>query len=220
MSPSQFPRPGQPPGITSPKSVSFPPNSPPLWSRQGLGHCGKKASPHRMPPPDPHPRPSTQGYPWHTLTPFWGPPCCSAIPRKDCRGVLQPTRNTTSQRTLQPLRRDSTQDPGRRLVPGGEGGWLTHTTHSGRHLHLKVPEDSKGAGAAGIKVGLGLRRDFPKCHSPGCDTGQKIPGSSLGVCMCVFSFRGFRSNFILFSCEVGIPFSHFKQTNWCLESQV
>ena len=84
-----------------------------------------------MTPPDPHPHPSTQGNPWHTHTPFWGPPCCSAIPRKDCRGVLQPMRNTASQRILQPLRRDSTQDPGRRLVPGGEGGWLTHTTHPG-----------------------------------------------------------------------------------------
>ena len=49
------------------------------------------------------------------------------------------------------------------------GGRVAHPHHTPRHLHLKVTEDSKGAGAgpAGIKVGLGLRRDFPKCHCPG-----------------------------------------------------
>lgn len=58
--------------------------------------------------PEPYPYPSTTGRPWHTLTPFWGPPCCSAIPRKDCRGVLQPVRNEPSQRALRP-QNDSTQ---------------------------------------------------------------------------------------------------------------
>lgn len=36
----------------------------------------------------------------------------------------------------------------------------------------------------------------------------------------VFFFGGFHCNFILFSCEVGITFAHFKQTNWCPESGV
>jgi hypothetical protein len=47
-----------------------------------------------------------------------------------------------------------------------------HPHHILRHLHLRVTEDSRGraqttASIAGIKEGLGLRRNVPKYHSPG-----------------------------------------------------
>lgn len=108
----------------------FPPNSHHCGADRALRHCGKKASPHRMPPPDPHPRPST-GVPLaHTHTRFEAP-LCSAIPRKDCGGVLQPhEKHDISEDTAAPQKG---QHPRPR-----EGGWSlvgregTHTTHSGR----------------------------------------------------------------------------------------
>jgi hypothetical protein len=47
-----------------------------------------------------------------------------------------------------------------------------HPHHILRHLHLRVTEVSRGraqttASIAGIKEGLGLRRNVPKYHSPG-----------------------------------------------------
>lgn len=128
--------------------------------------------------------PSTQGHFWHTLTPFWGPSCCSALPE----GLQRCLYNLREKQYIS----EDIMCPSEGTAPKTQGGgWslvgreVAHPHHTpGRHLHLKVPEDSKGAGAAGIKVGLGLRRDFPNVTS-GCDTGQKIPGSSLGyACVC------------------------------------
>lgn len=106
----------------------------------------------RTPPrsPEPHPHPSTQGHPWHILTPFWGPPCCSAIPRKDCRGVLQPTRNVASQRPLQPS--EVTHPRSKEEAGSWQVGRIAHPHQTLRHLHLKVTEDSKGQGRGTLQA--------------------------------------------------------------------
>lgn len=153
---------------------------------------------------DPHPHPSTEGYPLNTLTPFWGPPCCSAIPRKDCRGVLQPARNMAFQRTLQSSEVTAPKTQGGGWSLGG--GRIARPHHTPRHLHLKVIEDSKGQGQDHHKHSWNKSR-------PGAQ--EKLPKVFWGMHVYVFSFRCIHVNFILFSCEVGIMSVHFRQTNWC-----
>lgn len=97
---------------------------------------------------------------------------------------------------------------------GREGGSPTP------HTQAPSPEGDRGLqGGRGRtswnKSRPGAQERLPKMSLSRLVTPDKkfLPlGSSLGICMCVFSFGGFRSNFILFSCDVGIPFSHFKQT--------
>lgn len=120
----------------------------PLWGRHGLGPRGKEVlagmisrTPSR-PSPEPHPYLPTKGHPWPTLTPFWGPPCCSAIPRKDCSGVLQPVRNAASWRTLQ---------PSEVTAPKSEaGGWFLGAGQLLIHTNIQAPApegaETRGAG--------------------------------------------------------------------------
>lgn len=131
-------------------------------------------------PPDPHPHPSTEGYPSNTLTPFWGPPCCSAIPRKDCRGVLQPARNMAFQRTLQSSEVTAPKTQGGGWSLGG--GRIARPHHTPRHLHLKVIEDSKGQGQ-----GQDHHKHSWNKSRPGAQ--EKLPKVFWGVHVYVFSFR-------------------------------
>ena len=166
MSLSQSLMPGQPLDITGPRAV--PPATVELTS---FGHCRKKGGPHSpsCAPSLPHP-PLVPIHTFHTgvslahTHPILGAPMLLSNSQEGLQRCLTAYKKHGISENTVALRSDSTQEPGRRLVPGGREDCspTPHTQAPSPESDWGLPR-ARGSGATFRSVDLQVG-----------DTGQNL----------------------------------------------